>query len=152
MPTWPIESIKELLQPTLEHMGYEIYALQQVGTDGHTLRIAIDKQSGFISIEDCERVSAVSGPLLDQADLIPDRYTLEVSSPGAERPLRDRTEYDRFVGKRVNIRYRSGPSEVVVEGSLTEVSDGGLAVRTRSGEVLQIDWDDLLAGRLSVSL
>ena len=152
MPTWPIESIRDLLEPTLEHMGYELYALQQVGTDGHTLRVAIDKQSGFISIEDCERVNAVAGPLLDQADLIQDRYTLEVSSPGAERPLRNRAEYDRFLGKRVNVRYRSGPSEVVVEGTLAAVSDSGISVRSRTEEIIQIEWADVLAGRLSVSL
>ena len=152
MPTWPIQSIRELLAPTLEHMGYEIYALQQVGSEGHTLRIAIDKDSGFISIEDCERVNSVVGPLLDQADLISDRYTLEISSPGAERPLRNRAEYDRFVGKKVNIRYRSGPAEIVVEGVLAAASDSGIGVRSRTLEVVQIGWDDLIAGRLSVSL
>lgn len=152
MPTWPIESIRELLAPTLEHMGFEIYALQQAGSQGNTLRVAIDKASGFISIEDCERVTKVIGPLLDQADLIAERYTLEVSSPGAERPLRNRAEYDRFLGKKVNVRYRSGPAEMVVEGALTSVSDTGIGVRTRSLEVVQIDWDDVIASRLSVSL
>ena len=152
MPTWPIESIRELLAPTVEHMGYEIYALQQVGSDGHTLRIAIDKQSGFISIEDCERVTKVIGPLLDQADLIDERYTLEISSPGAERPLRNRPEYDRFIGQKVNVRYRSGPAEIVVEGTLTSVDDSGIGIRARTLEVVEVLWDDLIASRLSVSL
>ena len=99
MATWPIEEIQQLLEPTLAHMGYSIYALGQAGGGGRTLRITIDKPEGFISLDDCERVSVVAGPLLDQADLIPGPYTLEVSSPGAERKLRDRTEYERFVGR-----------------------------------------------------
>src|SRR5919108_1060995 len=128
MPTWPIPSIKELLEPTLNHMGYELYALDQSGQSGRTLRISIDR-SEPITIEDCERVSKVAGPLLDHADLINGPYDLEVSSPGAERPLRQRKDYERFSGKRVNVRYRTGESETVVEGQLIAVDDAGIAVQ-----------------------
>src|SRR5439155_20274160 len=128
MPTWPIASIKELLEPTLNHMGYEVYSVEQSGAGGRTLRIAIDRPEG-VTIDDCERVSQVAGPLLDQADLVPGPYTLEVSSPGAERPLRSRPEFDRFLGKKVNVRYRVGASEAVIEGMLAAVDDAGLAVR-----------------------
>ena len=69
MPTWPIQSIKELLEPTLTHMGYGIYSVDQSGAGGRTLRIAIDRPEG-ITLDDCERVSQLAGPLLDQADLI----------------------------------------------------------------------------------
>src|SRR2546423_5527706 len=127
MPTWPISSIKELLEPTLNHMGYELYALDQSGHSGRTLRISIDR-SEPITIEDCERVSRVVGPLLDHAKLIDGPYDLEVSSPGAERPLRSHGEYERFNGKRVNVRYRSGESETVVEGQLVAVDAAGNAV------------------------
>lgn len=152
MPTWPIDAIRSLLEPTLRHMGYEIYAIEQGGSGGRTLRIAIDRAEGFIGIDDCERVSSVAGPLLEQADLIPGPYTLEVSSPGAERPLRNRAEYERFLGKRVNIRYRMESSEGVIEGSLVAVDDAGIAVRGRGTEVLHLSWPDVIAGRLSVSL
>src|SRR6266851_2322723 len=87
MPTWPITSIRELLEPTLNHMGYELYALEQSGQSGRTLRVSIDHAEP-ITIEDCERVSRVAGPLLDNSRLIEGPYNLEVSSPGAERPLR----------------------------------------------------------------
>src|SRR5207245_6109947 len=83
-----------------------------------------------IPIEDCERVSRVAGPLLDHANLIQGPYYLEVSSPGAERPLRTHHEYERFNGKRVNIRYRSGETESVVEGQLVAVDGAGIAVQS----------------------
>jgi ribosome maturation factor RimP len=156
MPTWPIASIKELLEPTLNHMGYELYSIDQSGQSGRTLRISIDHNDP-ITIQDCERVSKVAGPLLDHANLIAGPYDLEVSSPGAERPLRSRNEYTRFGGKRVNIRYRSGETESVVEGQLIAVDDAGIAVqapglRGRAPVITHIAWEDVVAGRLAVAI
>ena len=156
MPTWPIPSIKDLLEPTLNHMGYELYALDQSGQSGRTLRISIDHEEP-ITIEDCERVSKVAGPLLDRSNLIAGPYDLEVSSPGAERPLRSNHDYERFNGKRVNVRYRSGESETVVEGQLVAVDQAGIAVqapgvRGRAPVIIHIAWDDVVAGRLAVSI
>ena len=156
MPTWPIASIKELLEPTLNHMGYQLYSLDQSGQSGRTLRISIDHAEP-ITIEDCERVSRVAGPLLDHANLIEGRYDLEVSSPGAERPLRSHQDYERFGGKRVNIRYRSGQAEAVVEGQLIAVDGAGIAVqapgaRGRAPVIVHISWEDVVAGRLAVTI
>lgn len=152
MPTWPLVEIQKLLEPTISHMGYSIYSLMQGGSGGRTLRITIDKPEGFISLDDCERVSQVAGPLLDQANLIADSYTLEVSSPGAERKLRDRAEYERFVGRKVNIRYRSGETEVALEGQLASVDDAGVLIRGRKDEITSLQWTDIIAGRLVASL
>jgi len=156
MPTWPISSIKELIEPTVNHMGYELYSLEQAGHSGRTLRISIDHAEP-ISIEDCERVSRVAGPLIEHAELIDGPYNLEVSSPGAERPLRAQADYARFNGKRVNIRYRSGDADTVVEGQLVAVDGAGIAVqalsvRGRAPVVMHISWSDVVAGRLAVSL
>jgi ribosome maturation factor RimP len=156
MPTWPITSIKALLEPTLNHMGYELYALDQSGQSGRTLRISIDHDKP-ITIEDCERVSRVAGPLLDRANLIDGHYELEVSSPGAERPLRTHHDYERFSGKRVNIRYRSGDKDAVVEGLLVAVDGAGIAVqspgaRGRAPVINHIAWEDVVAGRLAVAI
>ena len=156
MPTWPIPSIKELIEPTLKHMGYELYSLDQSGQSGRTLRISIDHTEP-ITIEDCERVSRVAGPLIDHSNLIDGPYNLEVSSPGAERPLRAQRDYERFNGRRVNIRYRSGDADTVVEGQLVAVDGAGIAVqslgaRGRAPVVLHIAWSDVVAGRLAVSI
>src|SRR5689334_18896944 len=155
MPTWPIPSLKELLEPTINHMGYELYSLDQSGQSGRTLRISTDHAEP-ITIEDGERVSRVAGPLVDRANLIDGPWELEVSSPGAERPLRHHHDYERFNGKRVNIRYRTGESESVVEGQLVAVDGAGIAVqsqgaRGRAPVIVHIGWDDVASGRLAVS-
>jgi len=156
MPTWPISSIKALLEPTLNHMGYEVYALDQSGQSGRTLRISIDRNEP-ITIEDCERVSKVAGPLIDHSKLIEGSYDLEVSSPGAERPLRNHHDYERFNGKRVNVRYRGGDTETVVEGQLVAVDGAGIAVqapgaRGRAPVIIHIAWEDVVAARLAVAI
>jgi ribosome maturation factor RimP len=152
MPGWPITQIRELLEPTIAHLGYEVYAVEQLGAGGRTLRISIDKATG-VSLVDCEKVSQVAGPILDQANLVEGPYTLEVSSPGAERPLRERWEYERFSGNKVNVRYRYGESsEGVVEGVLAAVGDPGITIDNPKTGLLEIPWDDVLAARLTVSL
>ena len=156
MPTWPIPSIRELLEPTIKHMGYELYSLDQSGQSGRTLRISIDHDEP-ITIDDCERVSRVAGPLLDRSKLINGAYDLEVSSPGAERPLRSHDEYARFNGKRVNVRYRTGESETIVEGQLVAVDEAGIAVqapgaRGRAPVIMHIAWEDVVSGRLAVAI
>ena len=137
-------------------MGYELYAVEQSGQSGRTLRVSIDHAEP-ITIEDCERVSKVVGPIVDNARVIPGSYDLEVSSPGAERPLHNRHDYDRFHGKRVNVRYRTGDSESIVEGDLVAVDDAGIAVqakeqRGRAPVIVHIAWEDIASGRLAVSL
>ena len=102
-------------------------------------------------------VVTVAGPLIEHAELIDGPYNLEVSSPGAERPLRSHGDYERFNGKRVNIRYRSGDADTVVEGQLVAVDGAGIAVqalgaRGRAPVVLHIAWSDVVAGRLAVAL
>jgi len=156
MPTWPIASLKELLEPTLTHMGYELYSIEQSGQSGRTLRISIDHAEP-ITIDDCERVSRIVGPLLDHSSLIDGHYDLEVSSPGAERPLRGLPDYERFNGRRVNVRYVSGLTETVVEGQLVAVDRAGIAVqamgaRGRAPVIVHISWSDVVAGRLAVSI
>ncbi|HEX4213995.1 MAG TPA: hypothetical protein VIA06_11820 [Candidatus Dormibacteraeota bacterium] len=149
MPTWPLEEIRGLLRPTLEHMGYSIYELDQAGA---TLELVIDKREGFVSLDDCERVSRVSSPLIDQSDLIPDSYVLQVASPGAERPLRNRTEYQRFLGQTVNVRYGAGETEVVLEGKLEAVGEDGIEVLGRRGDATHVEWSSIVKARLVATL
>jgi ribosome maturation factor RimP len=147
--------VRDLIQPSLNYLGYELYDLSLTGSGGRpTLRVCIDKPEG-VTLDDCERVSKSLGALLDQADPLPGGYDLEVSSPGAERPLRTLDEYRRFVGKRANVRYRTGDSERVAEGRLSAVSDDAIELQLRdrkAATTVAIPLADVLAARLAVDL
>jgi ribosome maturation factor RimP len=144
-----------LILPTLTFLGYELYDLGVFGSGANTtLRVRIDRPEG-VSLDDCERVSKSLSALLDQADPFPTRYELEVSSPGAERPLRNLEEYRRFIGRRANVRYRVGDSEQVAEGRLTAVSDDMIELQLGEGKHLRtvaIPLADVISARLAIDL
>ena len=98
------EAVGRIIERVGAREGLEIVHWETVGPSGNfVLRIYIDKPGG-VNHGDCELVSSQVGALLDVEDLIPNRYTLEVSSPGVERGLYRRADYERFSGRRVKLR------------------------------------------------
>lgn len=99
--------ISDLLRPTVQTLGLELWGIEHLMRGRSSLlRIYIDSDQG-ITIEDCERVSRQVSGILDVEDPLPGEYTLEVSSPGLDRPLFSFEQYQRFVGEVVNLRLRA---------------------------------------------
>ena len=97
------DTLAALLTPLVEGLGYELWELEySPGRGNGCLRLYIDTEAG-ITLDDCERVSRAVSELLDASDPIPGQYTLEVSSPGLERPLRTAEHFARFVGETVSV-------------------------------------------------
>ena len=95
------------LEPHLEEQGFELVEVEFGPARGrHVLRLFVDHASG-VTLDDCACVSQLVGPVLDQADIIPGSYVLEVSSPGIDRPLRKPKDFERFQGEPVRIRTHS---------------------------------------------
>ena len=97
------DTLTALLQPVVEGLGYELWELEyQPGRGNALLRLYIDTEAhAGITVDDCERVSRATSDTLDAADPIPGNYTLEVSSPGIERPLRTARHFAPYAGETV---------------------------------------------------
>ena len=94
----------ELLEPILEDMNFELVDVEYVKEAGTWyLRSYIDKPGG-ITVDDCEAVSRQFSDRLDQEDFIEDSYIMEVSSPGLDRPLKKDKDFERNLGREVEIR------------------------------------------------
>jgi len=97
------DTLTALVRPVVEGLGYELWELEySPGRGNGYVRLYIDAAAG-ITLEDCERVSRAVSGLLDVEDPVPGQYTLEVSSPGLDRPLRTAGQFARFVGERVYV-------------------------------------------------
>ena len=125
-----VHQAEELLEDRLRQMGYELVAVEWIVLEGRqTLRIFIDREGG-VDIADCVRVNDTIGDLLDVEDFIQQRYHLEVSSPGLDRPLRKPVDFERFLGERVKIRtYEAQDGRRNYQGTLEAVDDGIVTVR-----------------------
>jgi len=151
----PSSGIRELVRPSLSHLGIDLVEVRWSGPGrGAVLTLVIDRPGG-VTLDDCERASSVVGPVLDAYDPIDTSYRLEVTSPGAERPLRAAEDWQRALGRRVNVRYRDGDSDTVLEGRLVAVSarDVEVEVRDRRGaRSARVAMDTIEAARVVVDI
>lgn len=98
-----IPHIEELLLPGAEALGYELVAVEMSGGDISIVRIYIDKEGG-VGVDDCAKASRQFSAILDVEDPISNRYTLEVSSPGMDRPLAKPDHFRAVIGSDVKIK------------------------------------------------
>jgi len=89
--------------PVLQAMGYRLVRIKISGESGCTVQIMAERPDGTMQIEDCEAVSRALSPVLDVADPIDRAYRLEISSPGIDRPLVRRSDFERYAGHLVKI-------------------------------------------------
>ena len=109
--TSKLEQLQDILTPVIEALGYECWGIEYISQGRHSvLRIYIDHENGIL-IEDCETVSRQLSAVMDVEDPISSEYTLEVSSPGMDRPLFTLPQFAAFVGEQVKIRLRSAVEE-----------------------------------------
>lgn len=145
--------VEEIAQRVAESEGIELVQVEVLGGGSQrVVRIYIDKPEG-VSHADCELISQQVGTILDVEDVIPGRYTLEVSSPGVERRLSKPKDFERFLGKKAKVtlkepvenqRHWEGTLAGFEDGVISLDADGGRTVRFRHEQVdkanLKFEW------------
>jgi ribosome maturation factor RimP len=97
------ERVASIAEPVLVGLGYRLVRVRVSGTAGCTVQIMAERPDGTMSIEDCEAVSRALSPVFDVTDPVEGAYRLEISSPGIDRPLVRRSDFDRYAGHAAHI-------------------------------------------------
>lgn len=90
--------LAEIVEPVIEDMGFELVRIRLMGGNTKTLQIMAERPEGGIEVDECAEISSAVSAILDVEDPITDTYTLEVSSPGIDRPLTRLKDFDTFEG------------------------------------------------------
>lgn len=146
------DNIVKLIEPVLAQMGYEVLGVQYNGSGKYSvLRVYIDRDTG-IFVADCEAASKQISAILDVEDPISGQYSLEVSSPGIERPLFTMAHYQRFLGSMVRLKLNEpylGQRKLV--GCIAKVSNtnNNIEINTELASVM-VDFDNIYNANLVV--
>lgn len=144
------QDIEKIILPVIQKLGYELYDVEFVKESTNWfLRVYIEKENHTIDLDDCEKVSDTIGEELDRVDPISMAYTLEVSSCGLERHLREPKHFKWAIGKNISVKlYKPVDSKKQVEGLLESFEDDKLSIKTDSNEKLEIKLQDIANAKL----
>lgn len=154
-------TLEEELEARVEALGFELVDLERAGSKGRPiLRLRVDRPDApaggsGVSLEDCAAVSRGLEPFLDEREDLSERYVLEVSSPGVERPLVRRRDFERFAGQEVALQGKhplAGRARRL-EGTLVGLAGGGegkerVVLRLPGGEEVEIPREEITRAHL----
>ena len=135
--------VADLVEPVLNEMGFELVDVEYLSNYGKwVLRLYIDKEAG-VTIDDCVTVSREIGDLIDIKELVTHKYTLEVSSPGIDRPLKKEKDIVGAVGKKVKVKMVTPVNgRRSFTGLLKAFKDGRLHIET-GGAPVALSWSEV---------
>ncbi|MDD5491354.1 MAG: ribosome maturation factor RimP [bacterium] len=143
------EALENIIREVLSGLGLKLFSYS---FSGHVLRIAIDKENGNVSLADCEQASRALEKLFDERDMITQHYTLEVSSPGLDRPLKTREDYARFISRKMKLAVDQEGKQLVLIGWIKNVTERGVELEFKDKESKQYAWQNIISGKLEIEL
>ncbi|MBU1193002.1 MAG: ribosome maturation factor RimP [Gammaproteobacteria bacterium] len=141
--------LRDLLEPAVTAVGCELVGIEYLPSGKQSLlRVYIDKPDG-VSVDDCSAVSYQVSGLLDVEDPVPGHYTLEVSSPGLDRPLFQARDFERFAGQQVKIRMRFPiEGQRNFRGLLQGLQEQQVVIEEQDGKRVNLPLDQVEQARL----
>ena len=153
-----VERVREAAERVAGSYGLEIFDVQfRREAAGMVLRVRIDRPGPAasaeesVSVDDCANVSRDLSAILDVEDTVPTAYTLEVSSPGLDRPLRGAADYERFTGRRAKLVVRTPvEGQGFFRGRLGGIDGGEVVIDTGDGRTRRVRIDNIARANLEV--
>ena len=154
----PLDTIRTIAERVAQARGLEVWDIQsRRETTGHVVRVFIDRPGPAatpdesVSVEDCAEVNRELSTILDVEDPLPFAYTLEVSSPGLNRPLRSDGDYMRFAGRLAKIVVSQAvDNQKAFEGRLRGVENDAVLLEAPNGRMHRLPLRLITRGRLEV--
>lgn len=142
--------ITDIAKPIVAEAGCDLWDVEYVREAGQWyLRVYIDRPEG-VSIDDCEKVSRVLDPILDEKDLIAESYIFEVSSAGLERSLKKPEHFSRFFGKTVEVKlYKQFEDSKLWSGTLVNYENGAVTIN-QGGRDIRFEKEQIANVRISL--
>jgi ribosome maturation factor RimP len=154
----PLDTIRVIAERVAQTRGLEVWDIQsRREAIGHVVRVFIDRPGAAatpdesVSVEDCAEVNRELSTILDVEDPLPFAYTLEVSSPGLDRPLRSDGDYKRFAGRLAKIVVSEAvDNQKAFEGRLRGVENDAVLLEASNGRIHRLPLKLITRGRLEV--
>lgn len=130
------DKIQQLIAPVIEGLGFDLVRVAFTGDRRRKLQIMAERPDGSMNVDDCATISREISVLLDVEDLVQGEYSLEVSSPGLDRPLTRPKDFKRFAGNDAKVESRVAiDGRRRFKGRLLGLAGGEVLIRTAEGEV-----------------
>jgi ribosome maturation factor RimP len=141
------DQVSKEAQPLADAAGLDLVDVQVKGAGPRTLvRVIVDRKGG-VDLVQCQQLSRDLGDRLDQVDPIPGRYSLEVTSPGVDWPLRTQREFDRVQGRAVRIRRRLTDEQTEEVTGTVAVAEPEAVLIDDKGGSLRIAYDEIVSAK-----
>ncbi len=146
------DRLEELIDSELAMIGYELVKLEaSFATRRKILRIFVDRSDRAVTIDDCVEVTKIISLVLDAEDIIPGPYTLEVSSPGVDRPLTKPKHFKRFIGSTAKIEYQDEEKgKVKLTGEIVGADNSEVTIEV-SGEKINVGYGSIIKANLKAT-
>lgn len=147
-----IAEIKKVIEGYLASSFMQLVELQFKKGKRNILRILVDRKQGGITVDECAKINEEISLILDKQGLLVESYILEVSSPGIDRPLVTKEDFERKMGKKVRITLKETEfeKEKDLSGKIAEVDEKKVVIKTDEGKVKKIAFDDIKKAKIKL--
>jgi len=150
-PEKTLEILKEALKPTLDELKVEVIELTLKNrSTGLTLRLLADKK-GSITVDECALINKRIGSIIEDKGLIEEGYSIEVSSPGLDRPLKEKRDFEKFIDEKVAI-WLLNPlkGKSFIDGKIEDASEDKVSISTNGDKNIDIPYHIITKAKLKL--
>ena len=140
----PLKRIEELALPLVEKENMFLVDIELKQQDMNVVWVYVDSEEGGVNLDVCSKISRELSFQVENEDIFHKAYRLNVSSPGLSRPLSDKRQYGKNVGRTLKVKYKQEGEYEKIEGVLKEVADEFVTIEDENGQTMTINFENLV--------